>query len=512
MVGETIWNIFAEPLTQQAFQKALIGGSLVAMVCGVIGCFVILRRMAFLGDALSHSMLAGVTAGYLFMQIAFGHEAHTTAMMIGSILAGLVTVALISFVSRVSRIKEDTAIGIMYTGIFAIGGVLASVFSHRIHLDLYHFITGMVLGVEDADLWMMAVITAIVLTVVILLYRQLLIATFDPVMAASIGIPVVALDYLLTTCTSLVVVGAVSIVGVILVVGLLVTPAATAYLLSDRLHRMMGLSALFGVTGVIGGLYVSMWIGNVATGPSIVIVSTFQFLLILFFAPRYGLLADWLRRRSMIPQQTLEDILGCFRHGEQDRLPLSTIINMISEKPDAVHRALRTMVKQHLLVEGLGQITLTDSGRREAKRIARAHRLWETYLEQLGTPTEELHDRADRLEHLHDEETVDYLDDKLGHPLRDPHGSPIPEDFEHLIPGAEVKSSLLRKGLSGRITQIGPSAPSPLKVNMIITAGDRSHDNHHWTFLLPDGAQIRLNHEAADAIIVQLEQPDDGSS
>ena len=511
-MGETIWNIFAEPLTQQAFQKALIGGSLVAIVCGVIGCFVILRRMAFLGDALSHSMLAGVTAGYLFMQIAFGHEAHTTAMMIGSILAGLVTVALISFVSRVSRIKEDTAIGIMYTGIFAIGGVLASVFSHRIHLDLYHFITGMVLGVEDADLWMMAVITAIVLSVVILLYRQLLIATFDPVMAASIGIPVIALDYLLTTCTSLVVVGAVSIVGVILVVGLLVTPAATAYLLSDRLHRMMGLSALFGVTGVMGGLYVSMWIGNVATGPSIVIVSTFQFLLVLVFAPRYGLLADWLRRRSMIPQQTLEDILGCFRHGEKDRLAIPTVINMISEKSDAIHRALRMMVKQQLLVEDDGQITLTDSGRREAKRIARAHRLWETYLEQLGTPTAELHDRADRLEHLHDEETVDYLDDKLGHPLHDPHGSPIPEDFEHLIPGAEVKSSLLRKGLSGRITQIGPSAPSPLKLNMIITAGDRSNDNHHWTFWLPDGAKIQLNHEVADSIIVQLQPSDNTSS
>ena len=237
-----IWQVFAEPLTQQAFQKALIGGSLVAIVCGVIGCFVILRRMAFLGDALAHSMLAGVTAGYLFMQIVFGIEAHAPAMMIGSILAGFITVGLISFVSRVSRIKDDTAIGIMYTGIFAIGGVLASLFSHRIHLDLYHFITGMVLGVEDADLWMMAFITALVLSVIILLYRHFLIATFDPVMAASIGIPVVALDYLLTTCTSLVVVGAVGIVGVILVVGLLVTPAATAYLLSDRLHRMMILS------------------------------------------------------------------------------------------------------------------------------------------------------------------------------------------------------------------------------------------------------------------------------
>ena len=227
------------PLTEQAFQKALIGGGLVAIVCGVIGCFVILRRMAFLGDALSHAMLAGVTSGYLFMQIVFGIEAHAPGMLVGSIVAGLITVGLIGFVSKVSRIKEDTAIGIMYTGIFAVGGVLASVFSHRIHLDLYHFVTGMVLGVEDADLWMMAVVTAVVLAIVILFFRYFQITTFDPVMAASLGIPVVAIDYLLTTCTSLVVVSAVSIVGVILVVGLLVTPAATAYLLSDRLSRMM---------------------------------------------------------------------------------------------------------------------------------------------------------------------------------------------------------------------------------------------------------------------------------
>lgn len=504
-MSESLWNIFAEPLSQQAFQKALIGGSLVAIVSGVIGCFVILRRMAFLGDALSHSMLAGVTAGYLFMQIVFGVDAHAPAMMIGSILAGLITVGLIGFVSRVSRIKEDTAIGIMYTGIFAIGGILASVFSHRIHLDLYHFITGMVLGVEDADLWMMACITSIVLAVVILLYRHFLIATFDPVMAASIGIPVVALDYLLTTCTSLVVVGAVGIVGVILVVGLLVTPAATAYLLSDRLHRMMILSAIFGVTGVAGGLYLSLWIGNIATGPSIVIVSTLQFLVVLTFAPRYGLIADWLRRRSMVPQQTVEDVLGCFRYGDRDSLRVSDILRSLSDRPEQVPRALRFMVKQDLLSEAGDELTLTAAGKHEAKRILRAHRLWETYLQQLGTPTAEIHDRAHQLEHLHDEETVDYLDDKLGHPLRDPHGALIPEDFVHLVPGAEVKSSLLREGNTGRITQLGRAGVTPLQLGMLIVAGPRSEEGHQWTFLLPDQSMVHLDHETADSLMVELQ-------
>jgi manganese/iron transport system permease protein/iron/zinc/copper transport system permease protein len=461
--------------------------------------------MAFLGDALSHAMLAGVTSGYLFMQIVFGVDAHAPGMLIGSIVAGLITVALIGFVSKVSRIKEDTAIGIMYTGIFAVGGVLASIFSHRIHLDLYHFVTGMVLGVEDADLWMMAVVATAVLAVMILGYRYFQITTFDPVMAASLGIPVIAIDYLLTTCTSLVVVSAVSIVGVILVVGLLVTPAATAYLLSDRLHRMMGLAALFGLTGVVGGLYVSTWIGNVATGPSIVIVSTLQFLVVLALAPRYGLLADVLRRRLQVPQQTIEDILGSFRYGEQGTIPTSEIQQLLRHRGEHVQRALRSMERDELLVLDGHQATLTEQGHREAQRLLRAHRLWETYLQQMGTPADELHERAHQLEHLHDQQTVDYLDDKLGHPLHDPHGAEIPEDTLQLVPGAEVKASVLRAGRRGTVTSIDPRAENcGLSVGQLITAGPRSADGTSWSFVLPDAACVQLDHDAADAVTVKL--------
>ena len=137
---QNLLDALIEPLTGIHFQKALIGATLSAIACGVVGSFIVLRRMAFLGDALSHAMLAGVTSGYLFMQMLFGYEAHAPAMIIGALLAGLVTVSAISFVSQVSRIKEDTAIGIMYTGIFALGGILASVFSDRIHIHLFDLI------------------------------------------------------------------------------------------------------------------------------------------------------------------------------------------------------------------------------------------------------------------------------------------------------------------------------------------------------------------------------------
>ena len=248
-------DLFIAPLGEIYFQKALIGGSIVAIVAGVVGCLVVLRRMAFLGDALSHAMIAGVAGGYLVMKLLFGFEAHAPGMLLGSLLAAITTVALISLVSRISRVKEDTAIGIMYTGVFALGVVAVSIFRHYIHIDLMHFIMGDILGVADSDLWVSAFVAVVVLTLLILFFRQFQLATFDPVMAASIGLPVLLLDYALTTAVSLVVVSAVSMVGVILVVGLLITPAATAYLLCDRLERMMLLAAVFGVTSVVGGLY-----------------------------------------------------------------------------------------------------------------------------------------------------------------------------------------------------------------------------------------------------------------
>jgi manganese/iron transport system permease protein/iron/zinc/copper transport system permease protein len=277
---------------------------MVAVVSGVVGCLVVLRRMAFLGDALSHAMIAGIAGGYLVMKLLFGLEAHAPGMLLGSLLAAVLTVALIGLVARISRIKEDTAIGIMYTGVFALGVVVVSIFRGYIHIDLMHFILGDILGVADTDLWASAGVAALVLSILILFFRQFQLATFDPVMAASIGLPVLLLDYALTTCVSLVVVSAVSMVGVILVVGLLITPAATAYLLCDRLDRMMVLAALFGISSVVGGLYLCVWLDS-AGGGAVMLFCTLQFLVVLAVAPRYGLLARWLRRRRLVPQQVV---------------------------------------------------------------------------------------------------------------------------------------------------------------------------------------------------------------
>jgi manganese/iron transport system permease protein/iron/zinc/copper transport system permease protein len=416
---------FWAPLTETYFQKALIGGCAVALVSGAVGSLVVLRRMAFLGDALSHAMIAGVAGGYLAMKLLFGVEAYAPAMLLGSLIAAIITVALIGVVSKVSRVKEDTVIGIMYTGVFALGVVVVSIFRQYIHIDLMHFIMGDILGVADTDLWASAIVSASVLTILVLFFRHFQLASFDPIMAASTGLPVLLLDYALTGCVSMVVVSAVSMVGVILVVGLLITPAATAYLLSDRLDRMMALASLFGVTSVIGGLYLCVWLDS-AGGGAVMLFCTLQFLVVLVLAPRYGLLARWRRLRNMIPQQVVEDVLITILRQEGET-PLKVLQQFVEvPQPGSLWKAVKQMEDEGLIEARPQGYRLTVVGEKQAANVLRAHRLWESYLASIGTPEEAVHPTAHRLEHLHGAATVDYLDQKLGKPEVDPHGQRIP--------------------------------------------------------------------------------------
>lgn len=482
----------------------LLVGTLVSIVCSLVGCFIVLRRMAFLADAISHSMLAGVIGGYLTMKIMFGHETPVGAMLVGALLAGIITVAAIGFVTQVSRIKEDTAIGIMYTGLFALGAFVISLkaVAKYIQLDIYHFIFGNVVSVTSSDLWLLGVVTTIVLAIVILFYRPLQLTSFDPVMAASIGVPVVAVDYLLTICTSLVVVSGVRIAGVILVVALIITPAASAYLLFDKLNRMLWGAAIIGVTGFWSGFVIATWVGGSA-GATIVVTSTVIFMGVLVFAPRYGLLADWIRRNNAVPQEVMEDVLGCILRYQNEQVPMAYVVKSVTNPNTQIRRAIRSLARQNLLDVGGGMVELTDDGRHEAKRLLRAHRLWETYLQRAGAEDPEIHERAHVLEHISDQATVDYLDDKLGHPLTDPHGSEIPEDDTYLKTNREVLFSVLREGRKAKVLKVTAGGETlGLSSGELIRVGPRLHDDQIWTLIRADGSLMELDHNQADAVVV----------
>ncbi|MBN2431660.1 MAG: metal ABC transporter permease [Acidobacteria bacterium] len=489
------------PLGETFFIKSLVGGMMTAVVCGVVGCLVILRKMSFLGDALSHAMLAGVAGGYLFMKLAFGLEAHAPAMLVGSVLAAVLTVGLIGFVSNISRIKEDTAIGIIYTGVFAAGVVLVSAFSEYVHIDLMHFIMGDVLGVADADLWVAAIAGSIVLSVIILFFRFFHITSFDPILAAAIGIPVGLVGYALTVSVSLVVVSAVSMVGVILVVGLLITPAATAYLLSDRLEKMMLLSALFGVSSVVGGLYLCVWF-NTSGGGAIMLFCTIQFLVVLFVAPRYGILAGWFRRRRQVPQQVMEDVLGFVLRQEGAVTPEKVTAAVTGER-SVILRALRQMLSAELLSSQDHGLGLTEKGRREALKLLRAHRLWEAYLHRTGVAPERVHEIAHQLEHLNDPDSVHLMDHLLGHPLEDPHGSRIPAEVSH-EPGKKLRASELRPEERAAVLEVTEKGRDcGLQAGDVVICGPRRNEGRTWV-LHRDKEEIHLEHRQADAVWVAI--------
>lgn len=493
-------------LEQGYLIRPLIVGTLISLVCSVVGCFIILRRMSFLADAIAHSMLAGVIGGYLIMKLIFGQETHLLGMLGGAILAGIATVAMIGFVTRVSRIKQDTAIGIMYTGIFALGALAVSIKSIGgfVHIDITHYIIGNVLAVSNEELWLLAVVSTIVLCSIILFFRPLQITSFDPVMAASIGIPVLAVDYLLTACTSLVVVSGVRVAGVILVVALIITPAASAYLLTDRLNRMLVISASIGILGYWLGFFLTIQIGS-SPGPTIVVTMTMIFLLVLVIAPRYGILADWIRRTNAVPQEIMEDVLGAVLRAPGKAVAINEIVNTVASPNIRVRRAIRMLARKNLLQFESDRVLLTELGHREATRLVRAHRLWETYLIQTGEASERIHEKAHQLEHISDQGTVDYLDDKLGHPVRDPHGSEIPVDSVQASGTHNFRASMLRRGNRAEIQELLPDGMGlGLSVGTEITALPRSDRGQIWNFRNVQGETFAINHEQADAIIVRL--------
>jgi manganese/iron transport system permease protein len=275
------------PLTYEFMQRGLLASLMVGIICAVVGCYVILRSMAFLGDAMAHAILPGVAVAYLLQ----GN------LVVGALVAAVVVALGIGFFSRQGTIKEDTAIGIMFAASLALGVALISTI-RTYAVDLSHILFGNVLGVSTTDLWLTAGLGLVVLTTIALLYKEFLVISFDPVLAATLRLPIELLRNVMLILLALTIVISLQTVGVGLVTAMLVTPAATAYLLTRRLPTMMALSALFGALSALAGLYLSFY-ANIASGPAIVLVCTFFFLLTFLFSPQQGLLKQKLQSRSV---------------------------------------------------------------------------------------------------------------------------------------------------------------------------------------------------------------------
>jgi ABC-type Mn2+/Zn2+ transport system permease subunit len=280
MMGLLSW--LAEPLRYGFMVRGLIASIIVGIVCAVVGTYVVLRGMAFFGDALAHTILPGVAVGYL---VSNGAREPLFWWALGTAIAASLGIGAIS---KSGRIKEDTAIGIIFAGMFALGiAIISTVRSYAV--DLSHFLFGDVLGVTNQSLLWIAIFTGIVLLLVIAFYKEFLAISFDPVLATTLRLPVNKFNNLLLIMIAITVAVAMQTVGVSLMVAMLVTPAATASLLTYRLPSMMVISAILAAISGIIGLYASYYLG-ISSGSAIVLTATFFFLLAFLFAPRRGLL------------------------------------------------------------------------------------------------------------------------------------------------------------------------------------------------------------------------------
>lgn len=264
------------PLNYEFMQRGLLAAMMVGGICALIGCYVVLRSMAFLGDAIAHSVLPGVAIAYLM-------GANLT---IGALAAAIIVALGVGFLSRQGAVKEDTAIGILFTAALALGvALISSIRSYAV--DLSHILFGNLLGVNPTDLWLTAGLGIIILSTLFLAYKPFLLVTFDPVLAQTLRLKVGFYRTLMIVLLSLTIVISMQTVGVGLVAAMLVTPAATAYLLTRRLPVMMAISSTLGALSSLIGLYASYYL-NIASGSAIVLTATFFFALAFLFAPRKG--------------------------------------------------------------------------------------------------------------------------------------------------------------------------------------------------------------------------------
>lgn len=439
---------FLSGIVDNRFDSAdcvLWGAVLLGLTCGALGSFVVLRRQSLLGDAIGHAVLPGVVAGFLL-----AGEKSTPALMLGATTAGLLAAALIAVLQRTTVLKSSECMGVVFTGFYAVGILLIkqlqnSQASGQAGLD--RFLFGQIVGIGTDDLWLMAAVASGALACVVVFWRTLAVSSFDADFAAAAGTPAVRVEILLTALLTVVIVIGIQAVGVVLVAAMLVTPAATAYLLTDRLHRMVLLSAGFGVVAGVSGIVLSLLLAqpghDMPTGATIVLAAGVVFSLVFLLSPGHGVLPRVIRlvrkRRRTAAENLLRTIYLMIerRAGNGDagassaidrRFGVDDVAALRHETPNVVRRMAREAARRGWLDAGSADpLVLTDEGLHEARRVVRNHRLWELFLTQeANLAADHVHADAEYIEHVLPREVVEKLEAMLAESRTDPHGRTIP--------------------------------------------------------------------------------------
>jgi manganese/zinc/iron transport system permease protein len=446
----------------------IAAGVLCAVASSLVGNFLVLRRMSMLGDAVSHAVLPGLAAAFLVTG-----SRQSFPMFIGAAVVGVLTALLTQWIRNFGKVDEGASMGVVFTTLFALGLVMIVRAADTVDLDPGCVLYGAIeftpldtIAVGGFDIPRVVVILGIVtiinLLFVVLMYKELKLTSFDPALADTMGLPSAWVHYTLMTLVAITAVASFESVGNILVVAMMVVPAAAASMLTDRLPMLIlisaGIGACSAVLGHVAAITVPEWLGfgSTSTSGMMALMAGFLFMLAVVFSPKNGLLFSLIRRQQLAFSILGEDVLAyVYRYEEKGDTQAITHVLMqkkLIASPFATSAVLAWYRLRGMLVRNGDQYRLSDSGRASAALLVRSHRLWEQYLvDQAGVATDRIHAQAERLEHFTDRKFRDELERQTAFPSSDPHGRPIPA--ERLNP----EKSIAERGVVEKQSSRGPT-------------------------------------------------------
>lgn len=414
-------------------QLVMLTGATTNVACALVGCFLVLRRMSMMGDALAHAVLPGLVLAFLF-----SGSTSMVPLFAGAIACGLLTTFLTQTLHQYARVPSDASMGVVFTSLFALGVVLVKKYLSGLHFDIDCVYEGTLELVSLAEpvagvprpLFTTSLVLVVNLLVLVLLWKEFKLSSFDPALATTMGISATLMHYLLMTLVALTAVASFEAVGSILVVAMLIVPAATAHLLTDRLSVMVAISAGVGVAASVLGYWLA-WYWDTNIAGMMTVAAGLLYALAVFFSPRYGICSTVYRNLRMSLRVLREDLLAMLYRVEE--LGASKTLST-AEASEAVgggwlsRWGMKELEQAGRITRHNDQLQLTDQGREAARKLVRSHRLWETYLVQhLGMPLDHVHEPAHRVEHFIDEHLRQELESEVDTSGQDPHGREIPE-------------------------------------------------------------------------------------
>ena len=425
----------------------VVGVLLIGINCGLMGGYIVTRRLSMFGDTLSHAVLPGIAVGFSLSQ-----SRNDWALMSGAVVSGFLGVAAISFLTKYTKIKADSAMALILSSFYALGICLLAYLQQSsgsgvANLESYLF--GSLVGLSHADLLPMVFCLLCVVLTLVGLHKEIIISGFDPTYARSIGLPLDWIQFLLSALLAFCIVTSLQTIGVVLVSALLIIPASTSWLLTHRLSHLLALSAIIGGLSGLLGCFLSFLHHRLPAGPTIILCSTFIFLCVLLFNPQRGIIPVRIRSKRLGKKIRWENTLkACFQVLEQSNFEVESFpqsqlarrrgksaAETEKEVDVLIRHGYATRIHQPLIqsneLPSEPVISLTPGGWEVACRMIRNHRLWELYLTQEASyASDHVHDDAEKIEHIIGEKTVRRLERILSNPRLDPHGKPIPSQSD----------------------------------------------------------------------------------